>query len=1239
MSKSKKNMISGFGNMITPQIREQIQLLFDKMKSGNEFEFIFFSKKGKYLSLEKYINLLKYFSKKSKSDQTISISEPVKSLDVIYMPDSNTNLRCSLEGSHISQYMQRVRDYKNHVIFSTLVKIFIKESKEKKQSNISITKKTKNPDNVIDIDDFDIRLRLSEETVPPKSEITSLSELNQTNMSKIVYRFKQRTSINIHQTDDNFVRIDLTETKTAISYDKINKAVPTYELEIEYGTSKKPEQKYLDMMYEQIEILLKIIQNSNFIISQTKTKQIIQIYQNMFSSGNKKATKLDGRQSVSLEIQHVTEKLPNRYAVTDKADGTRYFMLISDNHVYMIDKNLEVKDTGLELSEKLSVWNGTVLDGEYIFVPDKNRYLYLIFDCLFVGTTDIRPTVNLLDRLKRADEVIEKCFILGKQKGYSYKDVVVSGAFNLDKIISLHYEQIKSSFAQMNKDMEYETEYPLIRRKYFISAQGAKNWEIFAYASNMYKYYTDDSNINCPYVLDGLIFQPLEQPYITSVRDSQKDDYKWKPPHNNSIDFYVEFEKDRDGKILTVYDNSYSENVDENENTIDFTYVRNKTYKICNLYVGNKDKDKEMPELFREEESLHQAYIYLSDPSVGSVSDVRDIGGDIISDKTVVEFYYNNDPNVLQKFRWVPMRTRYDKTESVVRFGTGYGNYKTTADKVWRSITNPVLMTDIDDLAVGNNPAKNDYSYDKKMELLRKRIGQNEIKLATREDKYYQEQYKSAEQMRKFNGFIKSNLIYTFLNKVYQGGRQLSVYDIGCGVGGDLMKFYYPNVKFYVGTDIDNNGINSATDGCKSRYDKFRKSKPDFPKMYFAQADSTVEMDYESQLKSLRTMDEENKQVIQRFFPSDLKKRTMFDCFNCQFAIHYMLRDDISWKNFKSTINRSLRYGGYFIATTFDANRIIKLLEGKDNYKYEYTNSEGKNIVLFDIVKKYSENIDSKTVVGTGFPIDVMMNWIARDVYRTEYLVDSRFLVNELEKDCMLELVDTDNFGNQYMIHKDYLTKYSKFESNPKTRKFLQDVAEFYKDSIINRGCLVWTNLFRYYVFRKKDAINSGMQGGAGNILDFSNTELYEIPSISSDYSCMNSIYHILKHNSVIPKHVGLNELMQDIGYKILSDSEITYGNLETLSDKLVINHQVEKANRIEEQKVIDGLNIFIVEKDCNDEYDIDLIKKKSYSFIILLKQGEMYQPVYYIDPKNAKRNGIFHHTHNLIKEMMKQID
>ena len=47
--------------------------------------------------------------------------------------------------------------------------------------------------------------------------------------------------------------------------------------------------------------------------------------------------------------------------------------------------------------------------------------------------------------------------------------------------------------------------------------------------------------------------------------------------------------------------------------------------------------------------------------------EARDIEGNIIQDNTVVEFYYNNDPNIPDKHRWVPLRTRYDKTESVQR--------------------------------------------------------------------------------------------------------------------------------------------------------------------------------------------------------------------------------------------------------------------------------------------------------------------------------------------------------------------------------------------------------------------------------------------------------------------------------------------------------------------------------------------------------------------------------------------
>ena len=39
-------------------------------------------------------------------------------------------------------------------------------------------------------------------------------------------------------------------------------------------------------------------------------------------------------------------------------------------------------------------------------------------------------------------------------------------------------------------DIEIDTKYPLIRRKYFIHAYGAKDWEIYSYASLMWNLYT-----------------------------------------------------------------------------------------------------------------------------------------------------------------------------------------------------------------------------------------------------------------------------------------------------------------------------------------------------------------------------------------------------------------------------------------------------------------------------------------------------------------------------------------------------------------------------------------------------------------------------------------------------------------------------------------------------------------------------------------------------------------------------
>ena len=1216
-------------NNIGSELITQLRTLFDSTKKNDEFEFIFFSKKGKYLSQEKYIQLLKFFSKRS-SNGTMKLLPPENTLDIIYPIDQNTTVRNTLSGTEsINNIMKKLILLKNHVIFRTLVSMWNKGSK-----NINVMKKEKSLEQTIDIDELDIRARLSKESTPSSDETKQLMLIDETQMNKIKYRYKQRTSLFLYgnEESDDFIRIDLTYTKMADTFKKLNHAVPNYELEIEYGTKSSAKSECFDMMLSEIELLTKIIQQSNHIITRSMINNVIEYYKNLLSlPQNFVVTALDARQSITLEIQHVTELIPNRYTVTDKADGERHFLIICNNKVFFMSTNADVKYTGIELPESLNEYNGSVIDGELIFIPHKNRHLFMAFDCLFHKSKDIRQIVKLSERLSYADDIINKCFITSNQKGLLPPEKnIIEGTFHLEKRIDIHYSNIEKIISNLNHDLDIDKQYPLIRRKYFADATGAKDWEIFAYAVAVWNAFTNTSSVKCPYLLDGLIFQPLEQPYITSAIDSKNQDYKWKPPEKNSIDFYVEFDKDPNGKLLSVYDNSYD----------DYEFVRNKPYRICKLYVGQKNTGNEVPVLFKEEQQLYNAYIFLDN------GEVRDVDGNILTDKTVIEFYYNNDPNVLEKFRWVPLRTRYDKTESVVRFGRKYGNYITVADKVWRSIINPLLISDFDDLSKGNDPAKNQYYYNKKIESLRKKIGHELIISATKENAYFQLRTNLAKHMRNFNNWIKSNQIYTFCHPMYQDNRQLSVLDISCGRGADIMKFYYSKSSLVVGLDIDREGLISAVDGAISRYNQLKAKKPNFPQMYFIQADATAEFDLESQKKSLGLPHLENEQHFVKFFSNDPKKRTLFDRINCQFALHYMLKNDESWKNFKKNVNNYLRNGGFMLLTLFDGLSVAKLLKDTEKYTYEYTDPSGKVKTLFEIVKKYQEPANDNVIFGTGNAIDVYMAWISQEGrYLTEYLVDSRFLTEQLEKECDLELIDTDSFGNQMIIHEPYVTFYSKYEDVDETRKFMGNVAEFYRPDSINEGCKKLNSLYRFYVFRKRDNPKKQI-GGGDDLLNFSNSDKFIVPAMNgydNEYSCINSIHHILKNHKIIPKSIKPKSLCNDIGIKFTKDTNI--GNkLNDIGKKLVVSHLVTYNNEEIKKNILEGVHVFVVERDCNDDYDIDLIKKSqeinpSDKSVILMKEGTWYVPVYYLDDDKEQRTGLYNMDHHVIQELLKNID
>jgi hypothetical protein len=158
---------------------------------------------------------------------------------------------------------------------------------------------------------------------------------------------------------------------------------------------------------------------------------------------------------------------------------------------------------------------------------------------------------------------------------------------NIKLILEYHKKNITDFYLDINNELILKKNNIIFRRKYFIEANGIADNEIFAYADLLWNIFTLNKNISCPYLLDGLIFQPIDQKYIVEVEKSKYFEYKWKPPHKNSIDFYVEFEKDKQtNRILTVYDNSASD------------VVKNKPYQICNLYVGQNIKGVEKPVLF-----------------------------------------------------------------------------------------------------------------------------------------------------------------------------------------------------------------------------------------------------------------------------------------------------------------------------------------------------------------------------------------------------------------------------------------------------------------------------------------------------------------------------------------------------------------------------------------------------------------------------------------------------------------
>jgi hypothetical protein len=84
----------------------------------------------------------------------------------------------------------------------------------------------------------------------------------------------------------------------------------------------------------------------------------------------------------------------------------------------------------------------------------------MVFDMLINCGKDLRNESKFFNRIKEAETLISKIFIFNKQKGFTRKEYISKGEFNLEDMVKFYDEQIKNSMDSLNHDMQYEKQLP-----------------------------------------------------------------------------------------------------------------------------------------------------------------------------------------------------------------------------------------------------------------------------------------------------------------------------------------------------------------------------------------------------------------------------------------------------------------------------------------------------------------------------------------------------------------------------------------------------------------------------------------------------------------------------------------------------------------------------------------------------------------------------------------------------------
>jgi hypothetical protein len=866
-------------------------------------------------------------------------------------------------------------------------------------------------------DDFNFRLSLNMETKLEQDNQLIKTMLAKWKDQKKTFRHLNRCKLRHRNPSLPFI-IDLTIVKESkkqgrfyvpeynIQDSGVFSATENYEIEIEainslvgLGTVINTAENLNKLLKPVIKYVLAGLQETNYPVSYPEQRDVLDTYMKLMwgekYDGVQRISPDDfvGPSSYTLQMANIRpinadSSAPNirvNYTVTDKADGDRKLLYISPNgRMYLITTNMDVQFTGV-IAKNTEVWN-TIIDGEHILHDKNHKFInmYTAFDIYYANGVDVRAQEFITE-----DDVEDENkyrlpllnHILGKMRSESLMGAASPTPLNI------------------------------VSKRFYI---GSDRQSIFTGCAFILKKEHDGL---FEYETDGLIFTPTNKgvssnksgEYVKPVKTTWEYSFKWKPVIRNTIDFMVTLKKNENG---TEFIGNVFQTGNEVASASTFTEYKTAILRVgfderkhgyINPYQdtiddklpyeGNVDnRDKYVPMQFFPTNPMdnNAGICNLVVRSGSDTSNQRYIfteNDEIIEDNMIVEFRY--DATREEKWRWIPLKVRYDKTAQLRSGKKNFGNAFHVANSNWQSIHDPITPAMI---MTGNN--------------IPDEIGDDDV--------YYNKTtgVSKTRALRDFhNLYVKKILI----NSVSRPGDTLI--DLAVGMGGDFPKWINAKLKFVFGVDISPDNINNRMNGAYARYLNFRKKYNVMPAALFVNGNSSVNI---RSTQSIFT--EKDKQITRAVFgqgPKDEKKLGKgvykqyaigsegFNVSSIQFAIQYMFETIETFHNFLRNVSEVTKVGGYFIGTSYDGAKIFDMLknvavnESKTilvedlSKRSALGNQTTLKKKIWEVTKRYDHTSFPDDETSIGYAIDVFQESINKNI--REYLVNYNYLTRMLE--------------------------------------------------------------------------------------------------------------------------------------------------------------------------------------------------------------------------------------------------